>query len=411
MLSRQLPAHSPVDLPALAAGTRAAVGGERSAAPEWVRNRLRERFPASEVLLTDSGTTALALALAGADGPEEGAAVLPAYGCYDLATAADAAGVEVALYDVEPETLAPDAGSLRTALEGGAAALVSAPLYGVPVETAPLARAAAGARARLIEDAAQGAGAALRGRPLGSEGDLTVLSFGRGKGLTGGGGGALLGFSAEARRVVESARSSLGRGGRGWGALARTAAQWAAGRPSVYGIPSSLPFLDLGETVYREPSPPAGMPAACAGVLTGTMELQAAEADRRRRHAARLRRAVDRSADLRAVAPPEESRPGWLRFPVVAGTDAARSRLAGRRARRLGIMPGYPKPLSRLPGFRERCRNAGGRFPGAERLASALFTLPTHGLLGGEDLDRIVDLLAADGRRGTVPDRGGATEA
>ncbi len=408
MLSRQLPAYSPVDLPALAAGLGGAVDGDRSGVRDRIRRRLRERFSASDVVLTDSGTTALALALAEAERSAGGAAVLPAYGCYDLATAADAAGVDVSLYDVEPSTLAPDPDSLRTAVAGGASALVVAPLYGVPVEMPPLTRAAREAGAWMVEDAAQGAGASLRGRPVGSDGDVTVLSFGRGKGVTGGGGGALLGLSPEAGESLERARASLGEGGRGWGALARTAAQWAIGRPALYGLPASLPFLHLGETVYRDPEPPTGMPAGCAGVLTRTLDLQEEEAARRRRHAARLRRAVRHCRDLGAVSAPEGSRPGWLRFPLVAGTDRARSRLSSGRARRLGVMPGYPKPLPELPGFRDRCRNAEDSFPGAERLASTLFTLPTHGRLRGRDVDGIVELLEADGRPPTEGDRGRA---
>ena len=394
MLSRQLPAYSPVGLPALAAGMAAAVRGERSGARSRIRRQLRERFSASGVLLTDSGTTALALALIGADESRDGGVALPAYGCYDLATAADAAGVDVSLYDLHPSTLAPDPESVRSALAPGVSALVVAPLYGVPVKMRPLTEVAHEAGTRVIEDAAQGAGAYLGGRPVGSDGDLTVLSFGRGKGLTGGGGGALLGIAPEAAAVLDETRSRLGSGGRGLTALAVTAAQWAFGRRALYGLPASLPFLNLGETVYRDPEPPGGMPAACAGVLTRTLDLQEEEADRRRAHAARLRRAVERSPGLRAMTPPEGSRPGWLRFPVVAETPGAKSRLGGRRARRHGIMPGYPEPLSQLQGFRHRCRNVGTRFPGAEELASRLFTLPTHGRLREEDVERIVESLA-----------------
>lgn len=406
MLSRQLPAHSPVDLPALAAGLAAALRGERSGARGRIRRRLRERFPAEDVLLTDSGTTALALALTGADGSGEGGmggVALPAYGCYDLATAADAAGVEVSLYDLQPSTLSPDPESVRAALADGASALVVAPLYGVPVEMSFLIELALGAGARVVEDAAQGAGASLGGRPVGSDGDLTVLSFGRGKGITGGGGGALLGVGPGTASILEEARPRLGPGGRGWAALALTAAQWGLGRPALYGLPASLPFLNLGETVYRDPEPPDGMPAACAGVLTRTLDLQEGEAGRRRTHAARLRVAAERSPGLRAVTPPEASRPGWLRFPVIARTPDATSRLTGRRARQLGIVPGYPKPLPNLEGFRQRCRNADDRFPGAEELASGLFTLPTHGRLREEDLNRIVDLLAEDDTSRAAP--------
>jgi hypothetical protein len=47
-------------------------------------------------------------------------------------------------------------------------------------------RLAAQAGAVVVEDAAQAAGGTLHNRPVGTQGSLAVLSFGRGKGLTGG---------------------------------------------------------------------------------------------------------------------------------------------------------------------------------------------------------------------------------
>src|SRR5207247_2360158 len=87
-------------------------------------------------------------------------------------------------------------------------------------------------------------GGGRRGRPLGSLGVVSVLSFGRGKGWTGGRGGALL------SRGGAGGNGGNGNGGGGegglWreaGVLALAAAQWAFARPAAYGIPASLPWL------------------------------------------------------------------------------------------------------------------------------------------------------------------------
>ena len=117
---------------------------------------------------------------------------LPAYCCYDVATAADGAGVAFHLYDLEPETLSPDLASLRRSFDAGARSVVVAHLYGVPADLAAVRALAAEFGAIVIEDAAQGSGCEWRGRPAGAHGALGVLSFGRGKGVTGGKGGALL---------------------------------------------------------------------------------------------------------------------------------------------------------------------------------------------------------------------------
>ena len=74
-------------------------------------------------MIAIGGTTALTLALIGVLQDRPGAIALPAYGCYDLATAADGANAAVILYDLDPRTLAPDLAQLHDVLRQGAAAV------------------------------------------------------------------------------------------------------------------------------------------------------------------------------------------------------------------------------------------------------------------------------------------------
>lgn len=392
ILRRQLPVHSPLTLRALLSGLRSAVSAsDRSR--ERVRGELARRYDARHALLTDSGTTALALALTMAARRRDGPAALPAYGCYDLATAADAADVEVVLYDLKPETLAPDPASVRSVLTERPSALVVAPLYGVPVEMDFLRSAAREAGALLVEDAAQSFEAYWQGEPVGSHGDVAVVSFGRGKGVTGGGGGGLLALRPDSDRLFRAAGRQCARGRRGWRPLAQAAAQWALGRPWLFTLPASLPFLDVGETVYREPHSPAGIPAACAGVLAHSFELERSEAEKRRAHAERLRQAAVKASDIDTVTVPGDGRAGWLRFPVLARPEESQARLSSERARRLGIMPGYPKSLVQLDSFRHRIRNIGDGFSGTMDLVSSLFTLPSHSLMTESDFRQVEQAL------------------
>ena len=190
-LRAQPPVHSPIGAPALLSGLRAALTGGRTARAA-VEQFITDTYRAHGVVLTDSGTTALHLALRLAVSERPGPVALPAYCCYDIATAADAAGVEFVLYDIDPATLGPDGTSLYRALEQGARVIVAVHLYGLPVDLSAVAGLAEAAGAIVIEDAAQAVGARLGGRPAGSLGRYAVLSFGRGKGMTGGRGGALL---------------------------------------------------------------------------------------------------------------------------------------------------------------------------------------------------------------------------
>jgi dTDP-4-amino-4,6-dideoxygalactose transaminase len=390
-LRRQLPAYSPLERRTLLEGLRAATardpgrapGGARRPPPDEEAARLlRQHFGSRDVLLTDSGTSALALALrALARGRP---AAIPGYGCYDIATAVAGAGVEVLLYDVAPDTLGPDLDSLRRALRAGAGAIVVAHLFGIPVDVRQLRALAADAGAPVIEDAAQGSGVEISGAPAGAAGAVGVLSFGRGKGVAAGRGGALLANTEEGVGAIADARTRLGPGGAGATHVAAAAAQWLLARPAIYGLPASLPFLKLGETVLRPVTPPRAMSRAAAAMLPVSWTLAAEEAPIRRRNAERLRRRVAPGATLRVPRIPAGSRPGYLRLPVIPERRAIAG--PGAPAPHLGVLRAYPLPLSELPVLRRIWRNPEIPLPGSRLLAERLLTVPTHSRLTEPDL-------------------------
>lgn len=373
----------------LAGGLKALTGGAPSGLDEW----LARRFEVDAALLVDSGTSALRLAiqsLATVESPRVRVA-LPAYGCYDLATAALGAGAVVSFYDVDPATLGPDWASLTAALAAGVDCLVLVHQYGIPVDI-DRARAISDAHGVLIiEDAAQGAGAWWRDRRLGACGDLGVLSFGRGKGMTAGGGGALLATGPRGRELLERSRARVSSGGRGAGSVVRLVAQALLSHPMLYGVPARMPWLALGDTPFHEPWEPRGIDAAEAGVLPSAAELADREAGTRRVIAVRLEGALREVRDVRVVQPPsgDGTLAGWLRFPVVLEGHA--KELAARPAfRRLGIVAGYPRPLPELPALRAAPAMP---WPGALLLAEGLVTLPAHRWVAPSDIAAVRALL------------------
>jgi dTDP-4-amino-4,6-dideoxygalactose transaminase len=372
---------------ALLAGARAAIGSRNGHEAERVVGLLYERYAPRDVLLTESGTAALIAALrAILENRPSAPIAIPAYACYDLATVANGAGASAFLYDVDPHTLAPDLAQIEAALRAGAAAVVVAHLYGYPVDVREVSRLAAETGAVVIEDAAQAAGATLHGRRAGSWGSLSVLSFSRGKGLTGGSGGALMARDEAGARVLQRARMLLGEPRRGWKELIAVAAQLLLEHPSVYAIPAALPFLRLGETIYREPGPLRAPAVAANAMIAATWTLADHEVQLRRRNAERLLEAVQGQPDLAPIRAAAGAQPGYLRLPVFA-SPAARRAATERGARRLGIMPGYPKALCDLDRFTASCVNREATWPGARALANRLCTLPTHSGLDGDDFE------------------------
>lgn len=378
MIHYQPPAYSPLTMRALVSGAL----GRGDPTPDLAAT-LRHRYGSQAVVLQDSGTSALTSALGVASPVSPVIVGLPAYGCYDMATAAIGAGADVVLYDLDPETLAPEPVSFARVLEREPSAVVVAYLYGIPFDTSALARQASEAGVMLVEDAAQGFGATVDGRPCGALGPIAVLSFGRGKGVTGGGGGALL--------LNDAALASPAAldGGAGWLGWSQSLVQWALARPWWYWLPANMPFLRLGETIYHDPHTATGMPLIHERVLLRLLLAADREVEVRQRHACRLAEVVAVNNTVRPVQV-SVGTPGYLRYPVL-GTDP---RLRSLRAKRLGIMPGYPMTLDRLPALASRVRNADDGFRGAERLADQLVTLPTHSLMRERDVARIASFLA-----------------
>jgi dTDP-4-amino-4,6-dideoxygalactose transaminase len=264
--------------------------------------------------------------------------------------------------------------------------------YGILADLKPVSALAKESGALLVEDAAQSLGAGREGEPSGGRGAFGVLSFGRGKGVTGGRGGALLLNDPEAKRTFADQDAGLHQGGIGLVEFPPLLAQFVFARPALYRLPASLPFLGLGETPFHLPRPPSGMSALSAGVLGRTWELAAAELELRRRNAARLLRSLP-SHGLVGIAGAPQDGPGYLRLPVLDRGDG--TRFASRPARDLGIMPGYPLSLGDLPGFTNRVLNPDSPLSGARLLAQRLGTLPTHSRLREIDLVRLEAWLTA----------------
>lgn len=392
-LWRQTPAYSPLPLRAILGAVRQAYV-ERTDPLPLVRALLRQHYRADAVYLLASGTEALQLALrtAGRLTGRPLAVALPAYGCFDMAAATVGAGADITLYDIDPETLAPDLDSFMAALASGARVAVVAPLYGLSLPWGDLERLTREVGAILVEDAAQGHGASWHGMPLGSLGRISTLSFGRGKGWTAVNGGALLFRGPDLPDLpnpptIRRAREMSG----ALAVIARGIIQSTLGRPRWYGLPAAIPFLHLGETRYRPPRTPRKMSSVAAGVLLRTHPTASREARLRRGVAADLVARLPRRAPLvRPVVGAAGS--GYLRLPVLLPRGFAGFRDPDH-VLRLGLASGYPATLASLEPVRQRMIGWSTHWPGAEELTRRLVTLPTHSRLTVRDREAVLDAL------------------
>lgn len=144
------------------------------------------------VTLVQSCTAALELAALLLDVGPGDEVILPSFGFASSANAFVLRGATPVFADIVPGTLNLDPAATAAAVTDRTRAILVVHYAGVAADLDRLGAIAAEAGVPLIEDAAQGIGAAHRGRPLGTIGALGTISFDATKNITCGSGGALI---------------------------------------------------------------------------------------------------------------------------------------------------------------------------------------------------------------------------
>jgi len=140
-----------------------------------------------------NGTDALTIALRALGVGAGDEVVVPALTFYASAEAIVNAGARPVFCDVDESTFTVTAASVEPAIGPRTKAILPVHLYGNPAPMAELSELAASRGLRLLEDAAQAAGARLDGTPAGALGDAATFSFFPSKNLGGfGDGGAIV---------------------------------------------------------------------------------------------------------------------------------------------------------------------------------------------------------------------------
>jgi len=124
-----------------------------------------------------SGTDALRLAMDALEiGPGDEVITTP-FTFVSTASEVTRCGGTPVFVDIEPVSMNIDPAGVERAVTARTRALLPVHLYGQPADMAPLMAIAERHNLRVIEDAAQAMGASYRGRPVGSFGVLSCMSF------------------------------------------------------------------------------------------------------------------------------------------------------------------------------------------------------------------------------------------
>lgn len=312
-----------------------------------------------------NGTDALELALRAVGAGPGTEVVLPANTFIATAEAVARCGARPVLVDCDPDSYLMDVDAALAAVTPATSAVVPVHLYGqlAPVERLRTGLAAAGARAVVVEDAAQCQGATRHGLPAGA-GGIAATSFYPGKNLGAyGDAGAVVSADADLATAVRRLGSH--------GGLTKYLHE-------VIGMNSRLDGLQA--VVLR----------AKLARLAGWNEARRAAADRYHELLAGLE--VIRPTTLAG------NQHVWhiycVRIPG-DGTPERRDRVVERlREAGVGAAVHYPVPVHRTPAF-AGLGYPDGAFPQAERVATEILSLPIYPQLTADQQERVVAALAA----------------
>jgi dTDP-3-amino-3,4,6-trideoxy-alpha-D-glucose transaminase len=310
------------------AATRVLRSGQYHAGPETVafEREFAVACGGGAAAGVGSGLDAVALSLTALGiGPGD-EVIVPAHTAIATWRAVSQAGARPVPVDPEPRSMLVEADAVAAAIGPRTAAIVVVHLYGLVVDTAPIARLARERGLALIEDAAQAHGATDADGPVGTLADAAAFSFYPTKnlGAAGDGGMVVAGDAALLERVRELGHSNSSR------------------------------LDELQAALLR-------------------VKLKSLEADnaRRRERADAYLRALDGVAGVELPVAREGTGPVWHQFVVrVAQRDAVRAAL---RADGVQTLVHYSRPPHRTPEYEDAARPP---LPVTERLAATVLSLP-----------------------------------
>lgn len=290
--------------------------------------------------------------------------LIPGYTCYSVPASVVKAGLKIRLYDLNPRTLAPVEETIRQRCTKKTLAVITQHLFGLVCDVSNVGEIAHCAEAYHIEDAAQGFGGSIGERAVGTVGDFGLFSFGRGKPLPIGGGGALISNKFDLSDFAESRHKT-----RGYGHLFITAATQMMARPDLYWIAEALP-LGLGKTVFDPGFNVKSVSECFRGLFVQNIKTLQKAITRRERIAAIYRRNLP---ECQTVLEDPGVASVYNRFPLAFGKQPIPQGLI-----RLGVRRMYPFSVGKEASIRPFLKNRTDQTPGADSVSENIVTLPTH---------------------------------
>jgi len=384
------PAAAPIGWKSFFSGIGAVFTGE--SACNRFSAELLDYFGKSHCFLISSGKAALTLILQALKEqyPGRDEVIIPAYTCYSVPSAIVRAGLKVKLCDIAADSFDFDFEQLSLLLKSKKLlCVVPTHLFGLPADVNRLKGIINDPDVTIVEDAAQAMGGEWQGEKLGTLGDVSFFSLGRGKAFSTVEGGIILTDNAELatnikRRVCEiSDYASF----EVFKLFSYTIVLNILLYPGLFWIPRSLPFLKLGETKFDPKFKIKKMSSFQAGLTENWAEKLRFFRQVRQSNTKKWLSMLN-TISCKTYLSQQNSVPDIIRLPVRIEDEKFRVEIL-----ELGVVDGtgisiaYPNALSDVAELSGMFND--NDFPSAKKHARELITLPLHPFVSNSDLDRV----------------------
>jgi len=396
------PAAAPIYLNDIFFGIQGLLRGSKEI--NRFESELKVHFNVKNSFLLSSGKAALTIILKALHelSPERNEVLIPAYTCYSVPSAIIKAGLKVKLCDINPKTLDFDFDQLKDLLSPSNAtnstnsilAVIPTHLFGLPADVVRIRKINIDDKISIIEDAAQAMGGILKGKKLGTLGDVGFFSLGRGKAFSTVEGGVILTNNDSMADIITKQMKRLP--AYNMVELIKlvissiTLAIFM--RPALFWFPKSLPFLKLGETMFEPKFPLKKMSFFQAGLAKNWQTSLADMGLVREKRARAYTAAFQKNENLKSCMLSQNGIHSLLRFPLNICDSQILDRIVSESEKQgMGIMRTYPDSINNIKELKNYFKNK--TYPKATMISKHLITLPVHHFLSSSDNLKIKELI------------------
>ncbi|MBC8440670.1 MAG: DegT/DnrJ/EryC1/StrS family aminotransferase [Deltaproteobacteria bacterium] len=396
------PAAAPIYLNDIFSGLKGLIRGPKEI--NRFESELKAHYNVKHCFLLSSGKAALTIILKALHDlyPERNEVLIPAYTCYSVPSAIVKAGLKVKLCEINPETLDFDFDQLKKILSQPGAtnsknsilAVIPTHLFGLLADVGQVRKINTDDKISIIEDAAQAMGGTLKEKKLGTLGDAGFFSLGRGKAFSIVEGGIILTNNNSIADNITKQMKTLPT----YNMLEiiklviYSIILTIFMQPLLFWFPKSLPFLKLGETIFKPEFPIKKMSSFQAGLAKNWQTRLKNITSIRQQKANAFTAAFQKKDNLISSMIYENETHFLLKFPLKIYDTQILDRILSKSEKQgMGIMRAYPDSINNIKELKNYFKNK--TYPKATMISKHLLTLPVHHFVSLSDRLQIKKLI------------------